>query len=90
MKKKDLVKFVANVANVTKKDSAMVVDAVLEGLRNGLVEDGNVSITGFGTFLVKDKPAHKARNPQTGETVDVPEKRVLKFKASKDLKESIQ
>lgn len=90
MRKKDLVSYVANVANISKKDSAMVVDAVVEGVRTGLVDDGEVNLVGFGSFKVKDKPAHAARNPLTGEKVDVPEKRVLKFKASRDLKESIQ
>jgi nucleoid DNA-binding protein len=49
-----------------------------------------VLLVGFGSFKVKDKPAHMGRNPMTGETVSVPEHRVLKFKASSDLKESIQ
>jgi nucleoid DNA-binding protein len=90
MKKKDLVDFVAGVTNISKKDALMVVEATLEGVRNGLRDDGEVSLVGFGSFKVKDKPAHTARNPKTGETVDVPEKRVLKFKAANDLKEQIQ
>jgi DNA-binding protein HU-beta len=90
MKKKDLVNFVAGVANISKKDSAMVVDAMVEGIRTGLVDDGEVTLVGFGSFKVKDKPAHTGRNPLTGESIEVPEKRVLKFKASRDLKESIQ
>jgi DNA-binding protein HU-beta len=90
MKKKDLVSFVAGVTNISKKDAGMVVDAVVEGIRSGLVNDGEVLLVGFGSFKIKDKPAHTGRNPMTGETVEVPEHRVLKFKAASNLKESIQ
>jgi nucleoid DNA-binding protein len=90
MKKKELVDFVSGVTNISKKDSEMVVNAVIEGVRTGLLDDGEVYLVGFGTFKVKDKPAHKARNPKTGEIVDVPEKRVLKFRPARDLKENIQ
>jgi DNA-binding protein HU-beta len=90
MKKKDLVSFVAGVTNISKKDAGMCVDAVIEGIRTGLIDEGEVALVGFGSFKVKDKPAHTGRNPLTGESIEVPEKRVLKFKAAKDLKDSIQ
>jgi len=90
MRKKDLVEFVAGTTNISKRDAGMVVAAVVEGLRSGLIEDGEVGIVGFGSFKVKDKPARTARNPKTGETVDVEARRVIKFKPSGELKTAVQ
>jgi len=87
MNKKELVNVVANETGLTKKDAKTAVDAVVDGIIAGLVEDSKVMLVGFGSFTVHERDARKARNPQTGEEIDVPAKNVPKFKASKTLKE---
>lgn len=87
MNKKDLTNFVAAEAGITKKDANLVVGTVLEGMKEGLLADGKVTLVGFGTFSIVQRKARKARNPQTGEAIDVPAKFVPKFKASKMLKD---
>lgn len=89
MNKKDLVNFVAENAEMKKKDAKVAVDAVLEGILEGLVGDGKVALVNFGGFTVAERAARKGRNPQTGEELDIPERLVPKFKASKLMKERV-
>ena len=90
MNKKDLTNFVAaeENANITKKDANLVIGHVMNGIKSGLLEDGKVTLVGFGTFTIVLRKARKARNPQTGAPIDVPAKFVPKFKASKALKDA--
>jgi len=87
MNKKSLTNKVAEAAQITKKDANLVIGHVLEGIKAGLIEDGKVTLVGFGTFKVVQRAARKARNPQTGEAINVPAKMVPKFKASKAMRE---
>jgi len=87
MNKKALTNKVAAAAEITKKDANLVIGHVLDGIKAGLIEDGKVTLVGFGTFKVVQRAARKARNPQTGEAIDVPAKMVPKFKASKAMRE---
>ena len=89
MNKTELANFVAEDSGVTKKDAKTLVASVLSGIKDGLVEDGKVALVGFGTFSVVTRSARTARNPQTGEPIEVPEKQVPKFKPSKLLKEHV-
>ena len=88
MNKKDLTNVVAEEAGITKKDANLVIGTVIEGIKKGLLTDKKVTLVGFGTFSVVERAARKARNPKTGEPIDVPRKMVPKFKPSKLLKES--
>ncbi len=87
MNKAELVDFVAGETSMTKRDAVQAINAVLMGVKNGLMNDLKVTLVGFGTFSVVTKAAHTARNPKTGESVDVPEKRVPKFKPSNMMKD---
>ena len=87
MNKKALTNKVAEAAEITKKDANLVIGHVLNGIKEGLFEDGKVTLVGFGTFKIVLRAARKARNPQTGEAIDVPAKMVPKFKASKAMRE---
>ena len=89
MNKADLVDFVAGESGLTKKDTRAVIGTVMDGIKAGLAADGKVTLVGFGTFSTVHREARTARNPQTGEPVDVPAKNVVKFKASKALKETV-
>ena len=73
----------------TLKETTVYVDAFLEELKNVFVADEKVSFVGFGSFETVKKEARVARNPKTGEPVDVPASRVAKFKPSVKLKEAI-
>ena len=89
MNKVELTKLVAGKLDSTQKDAAVYVDAVIESIKDGMIEDGKVQIVGFGTFEVKDRPEREARNPQTGETMTVKACKAPKFKAGKALKEAV-
>jgi len=88
MNKKGLTNFVAEEAGITKKDANALIGVVLDGIREGITTEGKVTLVGFGTFSIVQRKARKARNPQTGEPIDVPAKTVPKFKPSKALKEA--
>lgn len=89
MNKKDLVNKVAEALNITKKDAGLAVTATIDSIANGIATDGKVTLVGFGTFSLAARAARVARNPQTGEPIDVPAKTVPKFKPSKNLKEAV-
>jgi len=65
----------------------LVIGTVIDGIKSGIMTDGKVTLVGFGTFSVVERAARKARNPKTGEAIDVPRKMVPKFKPSKLLKD---
>jgi len=85
MTKADIVEQIANATGLTKRDVGVVVDLLLETISKALAEREHIEIRGFGSFKVKTRRARVARNPRTGERVEVPEKVVPYFKASKDL-----
>lgn len=72
----------ANCA-ATRKAGTLIVDTLFEHVAAEARSGKKVRIHGFGTFSMRHKPAHEAHNPSTGETVNVPAKDVLAFKASK-------
>jgi len=89
MNKAELVNYVAEALEISKKDAKDVTNAVIEGITEGIITEGKVSLVGFGTFSAVKREARTARNPQTGEAVEVPEKFVPKFKPSNTLKASL-
>lgn len=89
MNKAELTDYVAENTGITKKDSKIVVNTVLDGIQKGLVEDGKVTLVGFGSFTKAFRNARKGRNPSTGEEMDIPAKTVPKFKASQALKDAV-
>ncbi|MGN0812373.1 MAG: HU family DNA-binding protein [Candidatus Coproplasma sp.] len=89
MNKTELVKVVAEKADLTQAVAADAVNAMVDAIVEKLVEGDEVAILGFGSFKVADRPARTARNPQTGETVEVPASKAVTFKVSKSLKEKL-
>ena len=77
------------VGSLTRKQTEIVVETVFDSIKDALVKGEKSEIGGFGNFKLKHRRPRKARNPKTGEKVDVPEKRVLHFKAGKALRESM-
>ncbi len=90
MNKASLIDYVANDVGVTKREAKIVVESVFNGVVDGLSTDGKVAMVGFGVFELSHRNARKARNPKTGEEVDVPAKLVPKFRASASLKEQFE
>ncbi len=88
MTKADLVEQVAEAIGpgVTKKDCALVVDGLLNAIKNAMAEHTHIEIRGFGTFKVRKRRSRMARNPRTGEPVEVPARAVPIFKPSKELR----
>ena len=89
MTKAIIAKNLANVLNIKLSKASVMVDAVLTGLKNGLVDDREVIIRKFGTFRVCDKKARIGRNPKTGESATIKARSVAAFKASKLLKTKV-
>ena len=89
MNKASLVKAVAEKMGDTQKVAAIAVDAVIESITEGMIEDGKVQIVGFGTFGVTERAARKGRNPQTGETMTIEACKAPKFKPGKALKDAV-
>lgn len=88
MNRKTLRKAVAQDCSITQKEAGIVVDSVLDNVMKGATEDGKVTLVGFGTLFIAQAKARKARNPRTGEPIDVPAKRVVKFRPSAKFKEA--
>ncbi len=89
MNKNDLVAYIADEAELTKTDATRALDAVIDGITAGLKQNGEVRLVGFGTFLVTQRSATTGRNPRTGETIKIKASKQAKFKAGKQLKDSV-
>jgi DNA-binding protein HU-beta len=89
MTKNELVRELAEDFEMPRKTVAELVDAMLDKMTGILKAGDKVQLTPFGQFKIRDRAARVARNPQTGEPVNVPAKRVLKFIAGKPLKEAV-
>lgn len=89
MTKADLVEEVAQVTQLTRKDSEVIVDTMFESVIKALKSGDKLEVRGFGSFRVRQRNSRIGRNPKTGEKVDVPAKRVPYFKPSKELKDLI-
>ena len=90
MTKKELAEILAEKENVPKSKAAKFIDTLIEEIRSNLSRGNNVILSGLGKFVVVEKKARKARNPKTGEIVDVPAKKIAKFRPAKELKELIR
>lgn len=75
---------------VSKKHAEEVVDFIFDTIAEAMKKEGEVSIAGFGSFVVKNRKARTARNPKTGAAVNVPAMKVPKFKAGKGLKDTVR
>ena len=89
MTKAALVEEVARVADLTKKHSEVIVDAVFHSIIAALHRGEKIELRGFGSFRLRRREPRKGRNPKTGDRVDVPSKRVPYFKPGKELKDLI-
>jgi len=87
--KSHLIAHVAKELHTSRLQSQYLVDTVLGGIRQGLQTDRSVTLTGFGTFEVKERKARIGRNPQTGEPIQIQPGYRVGFRVGKALKESV-
>jgi len=90
MNKTDLIDKIAAGSGLSKADSKKALDATVAAIKEALVKGDKVQLIGFGTFEVKDRAARTGRNPQTGEPVDIPAKRKVKFTPNEKLKDLVK
>lgn len=90
MNKAALVELIAERHGITKADAERIVDTIIESIISTLKKGGEVAIAGLGMFKVRDRAARMARNPRSGEIVNVPATRVPKFTAAKALKDAVK
>jgi len=90
MNKAAIVDAVHGVLNGTKVQAEQVVDTVFDSIVASLKKGDEVSIAGLGIFSVKARAARQARNPRTGETIQVKAMKVPKFRAAKALKDAVK
>ncbi|GAB4389828.1 MAG: integration host factor subunit beta [Thermodesulfovibrionales bacterium] len=74
---------------LTQKQTEIVIETVFDSIKDALKKGEKIEIRGFGNFRLKERGPRKARNPKTGESVDVPEKKAVRFKAGKALREAL-
>jgi integration host factor subunit alpha len=89
MTKADIFEKVQECLGFTRKESAEMVEAVFAIMKNTLESGEDLKISGFGSFMVKQKDDRRGRNPQTGESITIEARRVLTFKPSGVLKGQI-
>ncbi|MEH7460383.1 HU family DNA-binding protein, partial [Bacillus sp. JJ1127] len=86
----ELIKNVAQTAEISQKEATVVVQSVVESITNTLAAGEKVQLIGFGTFEVRERAARTGRNPQTGEEMQIAASKVPAFKAGKELKEAVK
>jgi integration host factor subunit beta len=90
MTKAELIdKIAEKKTGLTRKQVELVVNTVLDGIKDALSREDKVEIRGFGSFRIRHRRAKEGRNPKTGETVSVPPKKVPFFKAGKEMRELV-
>jgi len=85
MTKKELARAAAMIAGVTQAKAEEIEEAIFDGITDSLRRGEKVEIRGFGTFKVKNSPARMGRNPKTGAEVQIPARKKVVFKASKEM-----
>ena len=90
MTKAELISIIAGKAGLTKADAQKALNAFLSAVEEILINEGRLTLIGFGTFLVGKRKERKGRNPQTGEEIRIPACNVVKFKPGKLLKEAVK
>ncbi len=88
MNKQEFISKVAEATTLNKKQSEEAVNAFLGTVKDALSKGETVSFVGFGSFTVVERSARKGKNPRTGETIDIPAKKVPAFRPGKTLKDA--
>ncbi len=89
MNKTDLIEGMAENAGISKAAAKKALDSLLGNIEGTLKQGNRVSLVGFGSWSVSQRAARDGRNPQTGETIKIQAKNVVKFKAGSELSSSV-
>ncbi len=87
MTKADLIRKISEKTDLNKANSERALNACLESIEESLVNEGKLTLTGFGTFSVQDRKERKGRNPQTGQEINIPASKAVKFRPGKTLRD---
>ncbi|HUG68993.1 MAG TPA: HU family DNA-binding protein [Pirellulaceae bacterium] len=90
MTKKEIVKTISEEIGMTQLKTKEIVQKTFDAIVETLVDEKRIELRNFGVFEVKKRAARKARNPRTGQRVDVPEKFVVTFKPGKEMEEKVR
>jgi len=89
MTKKDMAKAIAEEMGLTQVQAREIVQRVFDGIVETLLNEGRIELRNFGVFEVRQRRPRRARNPRTGEPVDVPTKLVVTFKAGREMEQRV-
>ena len=90
MNKTELVNQIAESADISKKEAENALETFMVAITDTMKKDDKLTLIGFGTFSVSKRAARDGRNPQTGKTIKIPAKNVVKFKVGKKLDEAVK
>ncbi len=90
MNKQQVIKELAERADLTKRAAEDALNALLDMVSEQLAKGNKVTLTGFGTFLVRKRAARMGRNPQTGEPIHIPAQETPAFRAGSALKDAVK
>lgn len=90
MNKQDLIAKIAKEVDLSKTSAAAAVDSFIDGVTRALKKGDSITFVGFGTFKTSVRKARTARNPQTGASIKIPKRRVVRFTAGKALKSAVK
>lgn len=85
MNKTDLINEIAAKAGLSKADARKALEATLESIEQALANEDKVQLIGFGTFAIQEKEARTGINPRTKEKIEIPARKVVKFKPAAEL-----
>jgi integration host factor subunit beta len=89
MTKAELIDEVSKISNLTKKETETIVNTIFDNITDALATGDKVELRGFGSLRIRHRNSRKGRDPKTGSSVDVPQKRVPFFKVGKRLRELV-
>ena len=89
MNKSELIEAMAADAGISKAAAGKALDSLMGNVKKTLKDGGKIALVGFGSFQVKERAARDGRNPQTGETIKIPARKVVSFKPGSELKDAV-
>ncbi len=89
MTKADLIEEVSRLADVTRRDSEIIVETIFDSIVHSLRTGDKIEVRGFGSFRTRKRNPRVGRNPKTGDRVEVPAKKIPFFKPSKELRDLV-